>query len=104
MTSAVGSQRYSRCRTGALEIPAALENIIEGVFGLDNRPQARAHFRRRVRAKATDVSFTALQVAQAYNFPAGTDGTGQAIALIELGGGRPPRHGPRMSVRDYRSF
>jgi 3-methyladenine DNA glycosylase/8-oxoguanine DNA glycosylase len=24
--------------------------------------------------------------------------------LIELGGGRPPRHGPRMSVRDYRSF
>jgi hypothetical protein len=24
--------------------------------------------------------------------------------LIELGGGRPPRHGPRMSVRDYRDF
>jgi hypothetical protein len=24
--------------------------------------------------------------------------------LIELGGARPPRHGPRMSVRDYRSF
>jgi 3-methyladenine DNA glycosylase/8-oxoguanine DNA glycosylase len=24
--------------------------------------------------------------------------------LIELGGRRPPRHGPRMSVRDYRSF
>jgi kumamolisin len=79
--------RTYRCRTGALEIPAALENIIEGVFGLDNRPQARTHFRRRVRAKATDVSFTALQVAQAYNFPAGMDGSGQAIALIELGGG-----------------
>ncbi|HTA53091.1 MAG TPA: S53 family peptidase [Candidatus Acidoferrum sp.] len=79
--------RTYRCRTGLLEIPAELENIIEGVFGLDNRPQARTHFRRRVRATATDVSFTALQVAQAYNFPAGTDGTGQAIALIELGGG-----------------
>jgi endonuclease III len=24
--------------------------------------------------------------------------------LIELGGTRPPRHGPRMSVRDYRAF
>jgi hypothetical protein len=24
--------------------------------------------------------------------------------LIELGGARPPRHGPRMSVRDYRGF
>jgi hypothetical protein len=24
--------------------------------------------------------------------------------LIELGGARPPRHGPRMSVRDYRDF
>jgi 3-methyladenine DNA glycosylase/8-oxoguanine DNA glycosylase len=24
--------------------------------------------------------------------------------LIELGGARPPRHGPRMSVRDYRAF
>jgi kumamolisin len=79
--------RTYRCRTGALEIPGELENIIEGVFGLDNRPQARTHFRRRIRAAATDVSFTALQVAQAYNFPAGTDGAGQAIALIELGGG-----------------
>jgi kumamolisin len=79
--------RTYRCRTGTLEIPAALENIVQGVFGLDNRPQARTHFRRRVRAKATDVSFSALQVAEAYNFPAGTDGSGQAIALIELGGG-----------------
>jgi endonuclease III len=24
--------------------------------------------------------------------------------LIELGGSRPPRHGPRMSIRDYRAF
>ena len=24
--------------------------------------------------------------------------------LVELGGSVPPRHGPRMSVRDYRSF
>jgi hypothetical protein len=28
----------------------------------------------------------------------------RAARLIELGGGGPPRRGPRMSVRDYRSF
>jgi kumamolisin len=79
--------RTFRCRFGTLQIPAELENVIEGVFGLDNRPQARTHFRRRVRAAATDVSFTAPQVAEAYNFPAGADGSGQAIAILELGGG-----------------
>jgi len=76
-----------RCRIGALEIPADLEPIIEGVFGLDTRPQAHTHFRRRIRAKAADVSFTALQVAFAYDFPSGADGGGEAIALVELGGG-----------------
>ncbi len=76
-----------RCRSGALEIPAELAPIIEGVFGMDTRPQAHTHFRRRRRAKAADISFTALQVAQAYDFPAGADGTGEAIALVELGGG-----------------
>ena len=84
-----------RCRTGTLQIPAALEGIIEGVFGLDNRPQAQTHFRRRkdndatgkVRAQAADVSYTPLVVAQAYDFPAGTDGTGQCVGILELGGG-----------------
>jgi kumamolisin len=79
--------RTFRCRTGTLEIPAELAPIVEAVLGLDNRPQARTHFRRRIRAAAADVSFTPLQVAQAYNFPAGLDGSGQAIAILELGGG-----------------
>ncbi|HET6186694.1 MAG TPA: protease pro-enzyme activation domain-containing protein [Trebonia sp.] len=35
----------------------------------------------------TAVPLTAPQVASLYNFPAGTDGTGQTIAIIELGGG-----------------
>jgi kumamolisin len=61
--------------------------VIESVLGLDNRPQAKAHFRQRIRAAATDVSFTALQVAKAYDFPGGADGSGQAIAILELGGG-----------------
>jgi amino acid transporter len=81
-----------RGRTGPVHIPAELQNTIEGVFGLDNRPQAKPHFRRRkdsggVRAQASSVSYTPLQVANAYNFPGGTDGSGECIALIELGGG-----------------
>jgi len=84
-----------RGRTGPVQIPAELQDTIEGVFGLDNRPQAKPHFRRRkdasgVRAHATSVSYTPLQVATAYSFPGGADGSGECIALIELGGGYKP--------------
>jgi len=84
-----------RGRTGPVHIPAALKETIEGVFGLDNRPQAKPHFRRHkggsgVRAHAASVSYTPLQVANAYNFPSGVNGTGECIALIELGGGYKP--------------
>ena len=34
-----------RGRLGAVHIPPELEPIVEGVFGLDDRPQAKAHFR-----------------------------------------------------------
>lgn len=85
-----------RGRTGTIQIPAELDGIIEGVFGLDNRPQAQPHFRRRkdpaggVRAHAAGTSYSAVEVAQAYNFPAGTNGTGQCVAILELGGGYNP--------------
>ncbi len=84
----------SRMRTGTIQIPSQLAGIVEGVFGLDNRPQAKPHF--RIKKSVADAvsphaaaasSFTALQVAQAYNFPAGTDGTGQTIGILELAGG-----------------
>jgi len=81
-----------RVRTGALTIPAGLKQAVEGVFGLDNRPQVKAHFRIRkvragVHAHAVGVSYSPLEVAQAYAFPEETTGAGQCIALIELGGG-----------------
>jgi kumamolisin len=86
-----------RCRTGALTIPANLASIIQGVFGLDNRPQAKTHFRLRkaqpgVHARAAAVSYSPLQVAKAYGFPTGANatGAGQSIAVIELGGGYKP--------------
>ena len=83
-----------RGRTGTVQLPVELKDIVEGVFGLDNRPQAKPHFRRRheragVRAAAQDLSYTPLQVAALYDFPTG-DGSGECIALIELGGGYNP--------------
>ncbi|HEY0703139.1 MAG TPA: S53 family peptidase [Candidatus Acidoferrales bacterium] len=81
-----------RCRSGELTIPANLKDVIVGIFGLDNRPQARAHFRIRkskpgARPNAATASFSPLDVAKAYAFPAGAGGKGQTIAVIELGGG-----------------
>jgi kumamolisin len=81
-----------RCRTGSLTIPADLDGVVEGVFGLDNRPQAKAHFRLQekkpsVHAQAAAASYSPLQVAKAYSFPTGATGAGQCIAVIELGGG-----------------
>jgi len=78
-----------RGRTGPVSVPADLSGIVEGVFGLDNRPFAQAHFSRRA-AGAAATTFTPPALAQLYNFPAGLDGTGQTIGIIELGGGYRP--------------
>jgi len=84
-----------RGREGPLTVPADLSSIVEGVFGLDDRPVAIPHFQRRVvppgiRARAAASSFTPPELAQLYEFPTGFDGAGQCIALIELGGGYRP--------------
>ncbi len=84
-----------RGRTGTVQLPVELQDVVEGVFGLDNRPQAKPHFRRRrglagARAAAVSLSYTPPQIAKLYNFPTGVDGSGECIALIELGGGYNP--------------
>jgi kumamolisin len=81
-----------RGRTGAVQIPSNLAGVITGVFGLDNRPFARPHFRRLNRAASSGQfqGYSPTQVAKFYNFPTGVDGTGQVIGIIELGGGYRP--------------
>ena len=79
-----------RGRTGPLSIPKALDGIVTAVLGLDNRPQAHPHFRVRKPPKAGAQpagTFTPAQVGQIYDFPSNASGTGQCIAIIELGGG-----------------
>jgi kumamolisin len=83
-----------RGRTGPIRVPASLGKVIEGVFGLDNRPVVRRHgILRREDAASGDgaVAFTSDQLAKIYNFPTGVDGTGQTIGIIELGGGYRPQ-------------
>jgi kumamolisin len=79
-----------RGRTGAVRVPVALSGRVVGVFGLDDRPQAKTHFRRAKARSTSDPSYTPLQVANAYEYPSGADGTGQCIGLVELGGGFQP--------------
>src|SRR3954463_9345691 len=97
-----GSRSY-RGRTGEIHLPDELEGVVESVHGLDNRDQAKPHFRMSTHGvqprlaseaaaqprTATAMPFNPGQVAAAYNFPSGATGKGQTIALIELGGGYP---------------
>ena len=82
-----------RGRTGNICIPTDLKDIIEGVFGLDNRPVARPMLKilqkdgQVVAHSAAPAAFTADQLAKVYGFPNNADGAGQCIGIIELGGG-----------------
>jgi len=79
-----------RGRVGAVKIPSELAGVIEGVFGLDNRPVARRHSSLPHAAAGGPRPFTGAELAKIYNFPQGFDGSGQTIGIIELGGGFRP--------------
>ena len=83
-----------RGREGAIYIPGELSDVVQGVFGLDDRPVARPHMRRitdlegiQPLAAAPRSSFPPNQLGQLYDFPTGVNGQGQTVAIIELGGG-----------------
>jgi kumamolisin len=72
-----------RGRTGAIQLPEALTGIVEAVLGLDDRPQARPHFRlrrkrgrRRKRpAAAAAIAYTRYRSPMPMGFPAPPAGT-----------------------------
>lgn len=76
-----------RVREGSIHLPAELSGAVEAVLGLDNRPQAKPHFRVRPSASSANISYTPVQVAQLYQFPQGATAGNQTIGIIELGGG-----------------
>jgi kumamolisin len=95
-----------RGREGDILIPENLQGVVTSVTGLDNRPFAKPHYRisrgtaraagagavadRSTSSASIPAGFTPLQLASLYNFPANLDGTGQTIAILELGGGFHP--------------
>ena len=92
-----------RVREGTIQLPSELSGLVVAVLGLDSRPQASAHFRvfrpspveahdsspegGSVVAKAANLSYTPVQVAELYDFPANASGAGETIGIVELGGG-----------------
>jgi kumamolisin len=97
--AAVNDTTY-RVREGGIHLPASISKIVVAVLGLDNRPQAKPHFRFRDQpgpssgirpnTSAANTSYTPIQVGQLYRFPAGATAAGQTIGIIELGGGYRP--------------
>jgi kumamolisin len=77
-----------RGREDAVNLPADLAGIVEGVFGLDNRRMAmRAAARPLPTPAQTTTPLTPPQVATLYNFPTPFNASGQTIGLLEFGGG-----------------
>ncbi|HXW79657.1 MAG TPA: S53 family peptidase [Acidimicrobiales bacterium] len=73
-----------RAQENQISLPTELDGIVTGVFGFDQRPQALPHFRPRAEASQ---QYTPIEVAAAYDFPAGQTADGQCVGIIELGGG-----------------
>jgi kumamolisin len=82
-----------RGHAGPVQVPSDLADIVQAVFGLDNKPVGKTHFQvprtkpRAGGAGAPFAGYTPNQVAQLYNFPSGLNGQGQCIGIIEFGGG-----------------
>ncbi len=89
------SSGISRARQGEISVPEHLQGIVTGVFGFDTRPKFRGKHQHTLQAEATpggQYGVAATDYAKRYNFPTefegvALDGTGQTIALVELGGG-----------------
>jgi kumamolisin len=82
-------RKLVRSRSGPIYLPKELVDVVTGVFGLDNRPQAKSHRLAKARPNLFGIkpdAFDGNQLAAIYNFPSAT-GQGQTIGIIELGGG-----------------
>ena len=82
--AADGRQFYAA--TSAPHLPASLQGSVTGVLGLES--YSAAHPASRMQAPSQTVGFTPSDLQTAYNITplrqAGTDGSGQAIALAEI--------------------
>ena len=78
-----------RAYEGNLSMPKGMADSVAAVVGLNDRQIAHTH-NTSFKADTKGVpsgGYNPADVAAAYNFPAGTTGAGQNIAIVELGGG-----------------
>jgi kumamolisin len=82
-----------RGRVGNVHVPAELDGIVKGVFGLDTRrvahrkrPPLAAALHGKTLSSVPASWYTPNQLAAHYEFPAG-DGNGQTVGILEFGGG-----------------
>ncbi|MFJ6380774.1 protease pro-enzyme activation domain-containing protein [Kitasatospora sp. NPDC092039] len=94
-----GAPQTYRGREGQIYVPAELDGIVTGVFGLDDRPIGTRLLIRRAAdsvpvTRATPTvqpgAFLPPQLQAPYAYPAGTDGSGQCIAVLAFNGETPP--------------
>jgi len=83
--SADAATRLVRARGPVAAVTGLTHDALLGTLGTEPGPLAAPRF-FIARPHTVAASYTPLQVAAAYGFP-NADGTGQTIAIIELGGG-----------------
>jgi kumamolisin len=91
-------KRPFRTHTNEITVPAELDGVIVGVFGLDNRPVSKRPGRAHFDAGSDDIpppvnsnTKSPAEFAKLYGFPQGASGKNQCIAVLEFGGGFKPR-------------
>jgi kumamolisin len=75
-----------RGREGAIYLPNEVADVVQGVFGLDNRRMARRHGTPPPPGPPGTAPLTPQKVASLYNFPP-LKAAGQTIGILEFGGG-----------------
>jgi kumamolisin len=84
-----------RGREGELFVPNALVDIIQGVFGLDNRRQAMPSITTS-RFSPSNIGGDAIErIVTNYAFPPDHDGSGECVAILEFGGALSPGDLPK---------
>ncbi len=84
--------RLFRARSGHIYVPATMQDVIAGVFGLDNRGQVKPNATMNSTNSSHSLSlrgkgYTGRMVAELYGFPMQYSGARQTIGFIQLGGG-----------------
>ncbi len=77
-------------RVGMINVPEPISEFISAVLGLDSRPQANSLSQianHSLPYYKSVKGYLPTDVAQAYGFPKNSNGAGQCIAIVELGGG-----------------